>query len=157
MRCFPLLAGLALATLAPAPAALADHHDLTVPGKGTIVIRDDRVVVHPGRPNETTTTWSLSKSDGHTTEISVSGVGSLTFDPDTGAVGLGKQGAPRREWKLTWVRDTEMFLIQATEGKYKGWYLDVEDKPERKDGSFRLKLSKKPGPNSKIKIVEVGQ
>jgi hypothetical protein len=159
MRSSLLLAALALAALAPAPAAFADYYNLTVPGKGTITIRDDRIVVLPGGPNENSTNWRLSRSSAeeHTTTIHCSAVGMLTFDPDTGAVSLAKQGAPRREWKLTWVRDTEQWLIQATEGKYKGWYLDVEDEPERKGGPYRLKLSKKPGPNSKIKIVEVGQ
>jgi hypothetical protein len=80
------------------------------------------------------------------------------FDPKTGAVGLVQQkDTPGRWWKLTQVDNYKWWRIQATAGKYKGWYLDVQDKPERKGGPYRLKLSRKPGPRSRIKIQVVGQ
>src|SRR5438128_165665 len=118
-----LVAGLALLGSGLTGTVWAARYDVTISGKGSLAVVANKVyaVDPPERADEMD--WNLVVDRERTVEIDVAERtrGYLAVDPRTGEVVLSSQQGPAAEWKLT--RGKDGYTIQATAGKYKGWYL----------------------------------
>jgi len=167
MRCAAFLVGLTLAWPGLPPSARAgDNFEIRVPGKGSLGVVDGKVYFVDPPQRAGCRDWRLVLEDGFPQDIITMGgkwVGwYLTADPKTGGVRLCKKQGRGLKWKLTTKELTELaFTVQAAEGKFKGCYLEVEERGLRRGKGkgrytlYRVKLAKKPGPNSKMRFTVV--
>src|SRR5262249_40193450 len=145
-------------------ARAGDNFEIRVPGKGSLGVVDGKVYF-VDRPSQAgCLDWDVSLGGGPPDNIMAMGgnwVGwLLTADPKTGSVRLLEKQGHASKWKLTKVRPF-IYTAQATAGKFRGWYLDVEERGLRRGKGknrytlYRLRLSKKPGPNSNMSFTVV--
>jgi hypothetical protein len=157
MRSCLLLSGVTLSLAALAPPAGADWHRIEFPGKGELGVIGGKVWV-VSAPEEPCT-WHLIRGAqaGHIQVLDPQEWKGrrLAYDPEgkDKAVFLDKGLAPGTKWKITYVEGEQEpdYTIQAAEGKLKGWYLDVAEKPEkitdakgRRSTTYRVFLSQEP-------------
>jgi hypothetical protein len=159
---------LGLAVLAP-PVARADFYDITGSGNGGLVVLDGKVRLARFRPGAFEG-WGLSGRGG-TGWIRVISRDKwddcyVAFDPDgkDPKVTLASKPGPGTKWRRTHVKGTAAsYTIQATTGKYKGWYLDagkahtVKDKNGKKFTAYEAVLVKEPKKPLKFSIYEIGR
>jgi hypothetical protein len=89
----------------------------------------------------------------------------LAFDADgkDPTVTLARGSGPGTVWLLTHIKGRLGYTIQATRGKYKGWYLDagkahtVKDKDGKEYTHYEAVLVEKPKEPRKFGIYEVGR
>jgi hypothetical protein len=170
MRSCMLLPGAALSLAALAPPAAADWHWVEFPGKGKLGVIGGKAWVVARvetRPHDDFD-WSLFR--GGKTEIRVLQPEEwqgrrLAYDPEgkDKAVFLARKPGPGQDWTITPLRGEQgaHYTIQAAEGKLKGWYLDVAERPEqvtdaqgRRYTAYRAFLSEKPKRLPKV-LIEV--
>ncbi len=147
--------------LAQPPRPL-DYRTIAFNG-GTLAVVDGqpRSVNSPSAWNE----WTLRETDkGWTIQGRLSGE-----KPEARYLSVDKQGIVTLEselsegayWKLTRKGDRMTSFdatLQASGGKFDGWYLEIADKQEQiekgkfKYESYRVMLSEKPGPRTNLHI-----
>src|SRR5262245_52022165 len=157
-----LLVGLLLGSSLAAPA-WAERYDVMIDGKGSLAVVDNKVYAVDPPERADAMDWETTKDKEAPIELMLAERprNYLAVDPRTGEVGLTFRQGPAAAWKLTRVKDG--YTIQATAGKYKGWYLSVEEKGERvKRGKgfctlYPIKLTKEPGPHSRFEFDAVGK
>jgi hypothetical protein len=156
---------LVLATLA-APAARAEWHDITARNKGILAVVDGKVWLASFNPDGPFRGWDLvgRGTSGITVKSRDNWSGwYLAFD----AGGKNPKVTLARNkpglgtvWQLTRVKGRG-YTLQATSGKYKGWYLDagkahtVKGKDGKKYTDYEAVLEKDPKKPLKFSIYEV--
>jgi hypothetical protein len=158
-----------LGALSPGGAA-GDQYGIRAPGTGSLSVVDGKALLTKGPIYDAN--WELSwMGKESTTSITISsskwpGWG-LAYDP-TGkdpAVTLAPPGRGERgkQWRVV-DRGASGYTIQAAEGKYKGWYLDIQGKGEVRRNTkgerytaYRLVLTEKPKRPLHFKINEISR
>jgi hypothetical protein len=150
------------------PAALAEFYDIADSAKGSLAVVDGKVyLARYGDPGPFKG-WTLSGRGG-TGWIRVISRDKwddcyVAFDPDgkDPKVTLASKPGPGTKWRRTHVKGTAAsYTIQATTGKYKGWYLDagqahtLKDKNGKKFTAYEAVLVKEPKKPLKFSIYEV--
>jgi hypothetical protein len=156
---------LGLAVLASS-AAHAEWRDITGSEKGDLTVVNGKVWLASFTP-DSFRGWDLAGGESTITLISKdkwSGW-NLAFDADgkDPTVTLTSKRGPGTVWKRTRVKGTaKRYTIQATSGKYKGWYLDagkaetVVTKRGNKRTVYEAVLVKEPKKPLTFSIYEVG-
>jgi hypothetical protein len=162
-----LALALGLAVLA-APAARAVSHAITGSEKGRLLARDGKVWLASSDVSGAFKGWRLARRGG-TGDIPLDSRDKwdgwyLAFDPDgkDPKVTLTRKEGAGTEWKRAHVKGTAAkYTIQATKGKYKGWYLGagkahtVKGKDGKKYTDYEAVLEKDPKKPLKFSIYEV--
>jgi hypothetical protein len=173
MRRHLLLTCVALSLAAPAPraAAAVSRYEIQFLNRDeawlAVVAGKVRAVYPPDEDYD----WELSPGVGGPQTIEVLeprkwGGWHLAYDPEgkDPAVFLAEERGPGTQWKVTRLKGEKdlVFTIQAAEGKYKGWYLDVAAKGEKfvtpkgkTAPAYRVFLSKKPRRLPKLTITHI--
>src|SRR5262249_5870280 len=151
MRSTALLVGLAL--LGTVAVAQARVYTVTFEGKGQrgLAVLGGKVYVVDPPTRADCYDWECTPRRENPFTIRVETPGGrydgyyLTADPTTGALSLTKKEEPGSGWLVSLDDDGTRF--RAAAGKFKGWYLSVEEKGEDKGRYtlYRLELTKKPG------------
>jgi hypothetical protein len=158
---------LVLAALAP-PAARAEWHDIAAREKGILAVVDGKVRLASFAADHFEG-WDLVAAEREQT-IKVRSRDKwsgwyLAFDAGgkDPKVTLARGPATRTVWKLTRVKGLASYTLQATKGKYKGWYLDagkahtVKDKDGKTYTHYEAVLVKDPKKPLSFSITEVGR
>ena len=150
--------------------AQANTFEISVADKGSVCVIAGEIYVVSSPEQSDSRDWSKARLSEHTS-FKVQGsrwAGRyLTADPDKGTIGLARFAArdfPAGSlWQLTHDEESGTWLLQVTTGKYKGWYLDMEEERKSfKDGdraytAYPLKLSKRPGRHSRMRIEGISR
>jgi hypothetical protein len=158
---------LGLAVLA-APAAQALPHAITDSAKGRLLARDGKVWLASSDLPSGFEGWSLARRGGTGAIPLVSGDRwdgwYLAFDPEgkDPKVTLARREGAGTQWKRTHVKGTAAkYTIQATKGKYKGWFVGagkahaVKGKDGKKYTDYEAVLEKDPKKPLRFSIYEV--
>jgi len=165
----PVSLALLLVALAPG-GAVGDQYGITDPDLGSLSVVDGKALLTGGPIYDAN--WNLSPTGKEgTTSIRLSSSKwrgwALAYDPagKDRAVTLLSPGRGDRgkQWKVTRVAPSR-YTIQAAEGKYKGWYLDVQGKGEVRRNpkgerytAYPLVLTEKPKRILKFEINEISR
>jgi hypothetical protein len=176
MRPSLLFACVALWLGAAAPLAADDRFEIRLPGWEGVMLGVVGGEVRVVRRTTEDMDWTLSPDTGIPLPIRVIAPKKykgkyLAYDPqakgkDKGAVFLANKWGEGTKWLLERVKGEKekAYTIQAASGKYKGWYLDVEEKGKehtddkgKKVTAYRVFLSEKPKEVPKWVFYEIGR
>jgi hypothetical protein len=162
--------GLALGlSVLASSAARAEWHDIAGSEKGHLVVVEGKVRLARSGPPDSFEGWDLFAGGGER-KIKVRSEDRwsgwyLAFDPQgkDPKVTLARESGPGTVWQLTRAKGFLSYTLQATRGKYKGWYLDagkaetVVGKSGKKHTHYEAVLVKEPKKPLSFSITEVGR